>query len=97
MPKAWIDKATAPQQMGEALFFYGYQFWLGRSLVNGREVQWPAAVGLGGQRVFVVPALDLVVVVNSGMYTSQRQGIVALEVLDRYVIRSLEPSTARDG
>lgn len=97
VPKAWIDEATAPQQMGEALFFYGYQFWLGRSLVNGREVQWPAAVGLGGQRVFVVPALDLVVVVNSGMYTSQRQGIVALEVLDRYVIRSLEPSTARDG
>jgi CubicO group peptidase (beta-lactamase class C family) len=93
VPAAWIDEATAPHLMGEALFFYGYQFWLGRSLVKGQEVQWPAAVGLGGQRLFVVPQLDLVVVVNSGMYTSQRQGLVPLEVLNRYVIRSLEPSS----
>jgi CubicO group peptidase (beta-lactamase class C family) len=97
VPAAWIDEATAPHLMGEALFFYGYQFWLGRSLVNGQEVQWPAAVGLGGQRLFIVPPLDLVVVVNSGMYTSPRQGLVALEVLDRYVMRSLEPSPQVDG
>jgi CubicO group peptidase (beta-lactamase class C family) len=97
VPAAWIDEATAPRMMGEALFFYGYQFWLGRSLVNGQEIQWPAAVGLGGQRLFVVPALDLVVVVNSGMYASQRQGIVALEVLDRYVMRSIEPSPPQNG
>ncbi len=94
VPAAWIDEATAPHLMGEALFFYGYQFWLGRSLVNGQEIQWPAAVGLGGQRLFIVPSLDLVVVVNSGMYKSERQGLVALEILDRYVMRSLEEGAA---
>ena len=97
MPAAWIAEATAPHLMGEALFFYGYQFWLGRSLVDGKEIHWPAAVGLGGQRLFVVPALDLVVVVNSGMYTSPLQGLVPLEVLDRYVMRSLEPSPPATG
>ncbi len=97
VPAAWIAEATAPHLMGEALFFYGYQFWLGRSLVDGKEIHWPAAVGLGGQRLFVVPALDLVVVVNSGMYTSPLQGLVPLEVLDRYVMRSLEPSPPATG
>jgi CubicO group peptidase (beta-lactamase class C family) len=89
---AWIDAATAPHIMGEALFFYGYQFWLGRSLVYGREVEWAAAVGLGGQRLYIIPALDMVVALNSGMYTSDRQGRVALQVLDRYVMPAVEHS-----
>jgi CubicO group peptidase (beta-lactamase class C family) len=89
---AWIDAATAPHIMGEALFFYGYQFWLGRSLVNGHEVEWTAAVGLGGQRLYVIPDLDMVVALNSGMYASDRQGRVALQVLDRYVMPAVEHS-----
>ena len=89
---AWIDAATTPYIMGEVLFFYGYQFWLGRSLVNRHEVQWTAAVGLGGQRLYVIPELDMVVVLNSGMYTSDRQGRVALQVLDRYVMPAVEHS-----
>jgi CubicO group peptidase (beta-lactamase class C family) len=89
---AWIDAATAPHIMGEFLFFYGYQFWLGRSLVNGHEVHWAAAVGLGGQRLYVIPELDMVVALNSGMYTSDRQGRVALQVLDSYVMPAVEHS-----
>jgi CubicO group peptidase (beta-lactamase class C family) len=88
----WIDAASAPRIMGEFLFFYGYQFWLGRSLVNGHEVKWTAAVGLGGQRLYVIPELDMVVALNSGMYTSDRQGRVALQVLDRYVMPAVEHS-----
>ncbi len=90
VPAAWIEQATSPHIMGEGLFFYGYQFWLGRSLANGHPVDWPSAVGLGGQRLFVLPSLDMVVVVNSGMYKSERQGIVSLKVLDRYVMPSVE-------
>jgi len=89
---AWIDAASAPHIMGEFLFFYGYQFWLGRSLVNDHEVEWTAAVGLGGQRLYVIPELDMVVVLNSGMYTSERQGRVALQVLDRYVMPAVDHS-----
>jgi len=92
IPSAWLDAATAPHIMGEFLFFYGYQFWLGRSLLNGHEVKWTAAVGLGGQRLYVIPELDMVVALNSGMYTSARQGQVALQVLDRYVMPAVEHS-----
>jgi CubicO group peptidase (beta-lactamase class C family) len=48
IPASWIDAATTPQIDGLSPYFYGYFFWLGRSLVDRREVQWAAAVGLGG-------------------------------------------------
>src|SRR5262245_18275211 len=50
------------QHIGPAhlTYFYGYQWWLGRSLVEGREVPRICATGHGGQRIFAVPMLDLV-------------------------------------
>ena len=44
-------------------------WWLGRSLSGEQEVSWIAALGLGGQRIFIVPSLDLVVMTTSGLYT----------------------------
>jgi CubicO group peptidase (beta-lactamase class C family) len=66
VPASWIEAATSPQinVSGFTSFLYGYFFWLGRSLSDRREIQWVAWVGLGGQRLFVVPTLDLVVVIN---------------------------------
>jgi CubicO group peptidase (beta-lactamase class C family) len=46
---AWIEQSTTPQINGEGPFFYGYQWWLGRSLVGRREINWIAGSGLGGQ------------------------------------------------
>ena len=58
--------AITPLIHGQQLYFCGYLFWLGRSLLRGQEVDWAAGVGLGGQRPFFVPALDLGVVVHPG-------------------------------
>ena len=41
---AYIDSATTPRMNGYELNCYGYHFWLGRSLVAKREVQWTSAV-----------------------------------------------------
>jgi len=35
-------------------------WWLGRSLLNGREIHWIMAAGRGGQSIRIVPELDLV-------------------------------------
>ena len=91
VPTNFLAEATAPQINGQGLYFYGYQFWLGRSLVNRREIDWSGAVGLGGQRIFIVPALDLVVVINAGLYSSPLQGRVPLGILNRYVLAAAEP------
>ncbi|HUA53000.1 MAG TPA: serine hydrolase [Candidatus Sulfotelmatobacter sp.] len=66
--KAWIDASMTPRVEATSGFFYGYLWWLGRSLVDGREVQWAGALGRGGQSIRIVPALDLVVVVTAGYY-----------------------------
>jgi CubicO group peptidase (beta-lactamase class C family) len=87
VPASWIDAATTPQ-IGFGTDFYGYFFWLGRSLVDRHEIRWAAAVGLGGQRVFIVPELDLVVVMNAGLYQSPVQGLVTIKALDQYVLNA---------
>src|SRR5215813_13909743 len=66
--KAWIDASMTPRMDATGLYFYGYLWWLGRSLLNGREVHWAAALGRGGQSIRIVPALDLVVAVTAGYY-----------------------------
>jgi CubicO group peptidase (beta-lactamase class C family) len=87
VPASWIDAAMTPQ-INIGSDFYGYFFWLGRSLVERHEIRYVAAVGLGGQRVFIVPELDLVMVMNAGLYESPAQGLVAMRVLDQYVLKA---------
>lgn len=90
VPATWIALSVAPrfQAIGYfgGLFFYGYQWWLGRTLAGDKEVTWIAAMGLGGQRIFIIPDLDVVVITTAGAYGSPRQGNAALELLYRYVI-----------
>ena len=88
VPASWIDAATTPQINGFGTDFYGYFFWLGRSLVDRHEIRWTAAVGLGGQRVFIVSELDLVVVMNAGLYKSPVQGLVPIKALNEYVLKA---------
>lgn len=66
--KAWIEASMTPRIEATGPYFYGYLWWLGRSLHNGREVHWAGALGRGGQSIRVVPELDLVVVVTAGYY-----------------------------
>ena len=91
VPAAWVDEATTPQINGPGAIFYGFQFWLGRSLVDHREVDWAAGVGYGGQRLFIIPSLDLVVLVHAGLYTSPKQDWVGNVVLNQFVLPATRP------
>jgi CubicO group peptidase (beta-lactamase class C family) len=93
VPADWVQAAITPQINGRELYFYGYLFWLGRTLLHGKEVDWASGVGLGGQRLFIVPALDLVVVVHAGLYNSPMQGVAPLVILDRFVLPAVEPAS----
>jgi CubicO group peptidase (beta-lactamase class C family) len=89
VPASWVAESLTPQINGAGLYFYGFQWWLGRSLVERREVTWAAGVGWGGQRLFIVPSLDLVVVVMAGLYDHPAlQPIVGEVVLRRYALAS---------
>jgi CubicO group peptidase (beta-lactamase class C family) len=82
----WIAQSTTPQIEAIDFLFYGHQWWLGRSLIDRRELPWTMGLGLGGQRLFVVPALDLVVVITAGLYNSPMQRWVPWEIFRRYVV-----------
>jgi CubicO group peptidase (beta-lactamase class C family) len=89
VPAPWVAESLTPQINGAGLYFYGFQWWLGRSLVARREITWAAGVGWGGQRLFVVPSLALVVVVLAGLYEHPvLQPVVGEVVLRRYALAS---------
>lgn len=90
--EAWVDEATSPHVNGESLFFYGFQWWLGRSLVRRREIKWVSGVGYGGQRLFIVPELELVVVVMAGLYDNPvLQSVPGEVILRRYALSAALP------
>jgi CubicO group peptidase (beta-lactamase class C family) len=68
VPADWIAESTRPQvEIGDGMQ-YGYQWWLGKADALGHQVEWSAGIGNGGQRLFVLPALDMVVVMTAGDY-----------------------------
>ena len=93
----WIAQSVTPrfQAIGYfgGLFYYGQQWWMGRTLSGDKDVKWISAMGLGGQRIFIVPELDLVVMTTSGLYGSGRQGQAALDMLASFVIPYVRENT----
>jgi CubicO group peptidase (beta-lactamase class C family) len=90
--KAWIDASMTPRTDATSLFFYGYLWWLGRSLLNGREVHWAGALGRGGQSIRIVPELDLVVVVTAGYYQDYSPRAFQVQSgIFRDVLRAISP------
>jgi CubicO group peptidase (beta-lactamase class C family) len=65
---AWVEDSTTPRIDGWYPDRYGYHWWIGRSDIGAKQIDWIAAFGIGGQRLFVAPSLDLMVVVAAGMY-----------------------------
>ena len=90
----WIAQSTVPRFQAVGYFggtlFYGYQWWMGRSLSNGAEVKWLAAMGWGGQRIFVIPALDMVVMMTAGQFGRPKEGLAQLDLLANVIIPSIK-------
>jgi hypothetical protein len=58
-------------------------------LINRHEVSWIAGFGLGGQRLFIVPASELVCVVTAGHYDIAAMEWLPLLIFNRYVLPAL--------
>jgi CubicO group peptidase (beta-lactamase class C family) len=90
VPAQWIEESLAPRvETGDGLQ-YGYQWWSGTVDAAGGRQRWHAGFGNGGQRLFIVPALDLVVVINAGGYDAAGSGRHASELF-RGIAAQLSP------
>ena len=91
VPEDWVKRSTEPRfDTSWGGMQYGYQWWLGTSPFGvGRTVDWIAALGVGGQRIFIVPTLDLVVVTNAGLYADGGQSSIVRSIFDYRVLAAI--------
>ena len=68
VPSAWVQATTSTHIRASARLGYGYQWWTSEHTAAGRSLAVIQAIGNGGQRLFVVPGLDLVVAMTAGDY-----------------------------
>lgn len=86
LPAAWAAAVQQPaMRVGNGPLQYGYQWWGGPVDQGGRPLTWTGGFGNGGQRLFVVPALQLVVVMNAGQYNSGSIGGHEMRLFRRIV------------
>jgi CubicO group peptidase (beta-lactamase class C family) len=90
VPQDWVAESTKPR-IKAGLYFYGYQWWLGHTIFNGRDMHWVAGFGNGGQSLFVQPDLDLVVAVTAGLYAKPPlvQLVMPLNIFEQHVLPAI--------
>jgi CubicO group peptidase (beta-lactamase class C family) len=87
--EGWIEQSTKARS--EGLPLYGYQWWVGDSAIGERSISWIAGIGFGGQRIYIVPAYDLVAVITAGLYAStlEDQASVVGNIFDQLVLAAI--------
>jgi len=71
LSKSWIDESWHQHTTldnSEKHEGYGYFWWQRTYTVNGKEILSHEARGAGGQYIFVIPELELVIAITSGNF-----------------------------
>jgi CubicO group peptidase (beta-lactamase class C family) len=89
---AYAKAAVAPQYHLRNIY-YGYLWWMEYYPYKDRKVLGYSARGAGGQMVFVVPELDLVVSTMGGNYSNRRGG----RYLNNFIATSILPAVREAG
>ena len=87
VPAAWVAGMLQPSvKVGEGRRLrYAKQWWTGQVPRAEQNLSWTGGFGNGGQRLYVVPELELVVVMTAGAYNSERIGAVEFALLRQIV------------
>jgi CubicO group peptidase (beta-lactamase class C family) len=96
VPADWVTRCTMPVVSADELRRYGYQ-WFVLDVAFGKPKGWAAgrlermwmAQGEGGQRLFIIPALQLVIAITAGNYLKQDQWVPPTRVLRDVILGSI--------
>lgn len=85
LPKKWVADSLAPHIESTWTAGYGYQWWINR--FNGPDTSmWvPSAVGNGGQRIFILKPLSIVVVITAGNYNTGNAPLSGIRMLEESI------------
>jgi CubicO group peptidase (beta-lactamase class C family) len=93
VPADWLAACFAPRVSMNELTRYGYQWYLGdmEFLAGGtvRLEHWVGCFGNGGQRLWVFPDLELMIVVTAGNYSAAEQWLPPIRVVREVVLPSI--------
>ena len=87
--RGWIAESTK-RHMDAFGIGYGYQWWIGKTTMNNQKIQVLFASGHGGQKIFIIPQLDLVAVFTSRVFNSKGHSGPEGFLL-KYIIPSIVP------
>ena len=90
LPADWISAMTSPHAgVGEGRGDYGYLTWLPTYTVEGRPLKAFAMAGTGGNKVVVVPDLNVVVVVTTTNYGVRNPHGLADALISNHALAAL--------
>lgn len=89
LSEEWVQESAAPHSSLNSSDDYGFAWWRKNYEVNGQTIATYYASGNGGQLLFVVPELDMVVLIQAGNYSD---GHTRNQFRDRYMRESILPA-----
>jgi CubicO group peptidase (beta-lactamase class C family) len=97
VPADWVARCVNPTVSADEVRRYGYQ-WFVLDIAFGKPKGWAAgrlermwmAQGEGGQRLFIIPALSLVIAITCGNYGTEDQGIPPTRILREVILASVQ-------
>ena len=96
VPAEWATRCTTPAISADEVRRYGYQ-WFVLDMAFGKPKGWAIgrlermwmAQGEGGQRLFIIPALQLIIAMTAGNYLKEDQGIPPTRVLREVILNGI--------
>ena len=89
IPADWVEASLRPYLESSFTPGYGYQWWIMRFDSEHESIWVPAAIGNGGQRIFILQPFDMVVVVTAGNYNTGDVELSGSDILMEYIFPSL--------
>jgi CubicO group peptidase (beta-lactamase class C family) len=87
----WVKESTRAH-IEAGGYQYGYQWWRGKTIANNQVIDAFWAWGHGGQFIFVLPELDLVVVFTAKHRDNPGYSERAFNMLTKYIIPAVIPA-----
>lgn len=88
VPAAWIEQCLQPHVILTNGFQYGYQWWRKSFDKDGSPISLHIAWGYGGQFIFLLPSLNMVMVSTGADYESTYEGV--LKFLEEFVQKGVK-------
>lgn len=86
LSEQWIHDSTRPYAQIDDETEYGYLWWLKQFQAGERRVQVFFMSGMGGNKVYVVPELELVTVISSENFRVKNAHELSERVLKEYIL-----------